>query len=286
MNNNADRFLSGKVFRREFLRQSAGLAAVFHFSGENLRAGGSQSEAVTPTKLIKLFNGKDLSGLYTWSKETGYDDPEKVFTVQDGSLWIKGNPSGYIATEKSYQNYHLITEFKWGEEVYGSKTVRNSGILLHATGPDGNRNPWMASLECQLAQGCVGDFIVIRGKDADGATIPVDITSDTVLGPDNRTRWKKGGQPTSYAGKQFWWSQHDPEFEELIDTSGRWDAESPLGQWTRVECIATGGTMTVIVNGTVVNECYDVFPASGKILLQSEGFEILFRRFDLQPLKT
>lgn len=272
--------------RRAFIRKSAGVAAAFHFGGQSLVTGALQDEPVTPTKPIKLFNGIDLSGLYTWLRETGHDDPEKVFTVQEGILRIKGQPMGYIATQQPYQNYHLITEFKWGEKTYGSKTVRNSGVLLHATGPDGNRNPWMSSLECQLAQGCVGDFIVIRGKDADGSTIPVDITSDTVLGPDNRTRWKKGGKPTSYSGKQFWWSNHDPDFEESIDTNGRWDVESPLGQWTRVECIANGRTITVIVNGTVVNECYDVFPSSGKILLQSEGFEVLFRRFELQPLKA
>jgi len=268
------------------LRASAAFSAVVPFGGWSLHAAGAgnPSEAVTPTKPIQLFNGRDFSGLYTWLKDTGYDDPEKVFTVQNGIIHIKGHPMGYVATQKAYQNYHLITEFKWGEKTYGSETVRNSGVLLHANGSDGSRNPWMSSLECQLAQGCVGDFIVIRGKDSEGATIPVNITSETVLGPDNRTRWKKGGKPTPYAGKQFWWSQHDPEYEELIDTRGRWDVESPLGEWTKVEVVADGSRVTVSVNGTVVNECYDVFPASGKILLQSEGFEILFRRFELLPL--
>ncbi|MGW8179610.1 MAG: 3-keto-disaccharide hydrolase [bacterium] len=272
------------ISRREFLKASAAFSAVASFGGRSLQAAGSLSEAVTPTEPIQLFNGRDFSGLYTWVKDTGYDDPEKVFTVQNGVIHVKGRPMGYVATQQAYQNYHLITEFKWGEKTYGSKTVRNSGVLLHANGPDGNRNPWMSSLECQLAQGCVGDFIVIRGKDSEGVTIPVNITSETVLGPDNRTRWKKGGNPTPYAGKQFWWSRHDPEYEELIDTRGRWDVESPVGEWTKVECVADGSRVTVSVNGTVVNECYDVFPASGKILLQSEGFEILFRRFELLPL--
>jgi hypothetical protein len=27
-----------------------------------------------------------------------------------------------------------------------------------------------------------------------------------------------------------------------------------------------------------------VFPAAGRILLQTEGFEILFRKFEIQPL--
>jgi hypothetical protein len=39
------------------------------------------------------------------------------------------------------------------------------------------------------------------------------------------------------------------------------------------------------VNGTKVNECYDAFPAAGKIMLQSEGFELFVRKFEIQPLK-
>ena len=82
------------------------------------------------------------------------------------------------------------------------------------------------------------------------------------------------------------WStlRHDPEFQELIDTRGRFDVESPLGEWTRVECICNQDRITVVVNGAVVNECFDVFPSKGKILLESEGFEIYFRRFELRPL--
>ena len=61
--------------------------------------------------------------------------------------------------------------------------------------------------------------------------------------------------------------------------------ESPLGEWTRVECTCDGNTITVTVNGTTVNHAYDVFPAAGKILLQCEGFELFVRKFELHPLK-
>ncbi len=241
--------------------------------------------SATPKRVISLFNGKDFSGLYGWLKDTHYDDPRKVFTVQNGMIQISGEVDGYLGTQEAYRDYRLVVEYKWGNRTYGSKTVRNSGILLHAVGPDGNHSPWMASIECQVAQGCVGDFIVIRGEDEQRKAVPVTITSDTILASDKRTRWKKGGQPTVYSGKQFWWSKHDPDFEELIDTRGKEDVESPLGEWTRVECICAGKRITVIVNGEPVNECYNVFPAVGKILLESEGFEILFRKFELHPLK-
>lgn len=279
------------ISRRRFVTESAaGIGSFLGMSSQGLAAQSRRPASrplgpITPKGVIRLFNGKDLSGLYGWLKDSHYEDPRGVFTVRDGVLNISGEMDGYLATEKVYRNYHLVVEYKWGSRTYGSKTVRNSGILLHAIGPDGNRSPWMSSIECQLAQGCVGDFIVIRGQDEQGKEIPVTLTSDTVLGPDGRTRWSRNGKPTRYSGKQFWWSKHDPDFEELIDTRGKEDVESPLGEWTRVECICRGRRITVIVNGTTVNECYDVFPSAGKILLESEGFEILFRKFELHPLQ-
>lgn len=243
-------------------------------------------EPLQPQKeVIHLFKGKDFSGLYTWLKKTGHKDPNKVFAVENGVIHVSGADNGYIATEKAYQNYHLVVEYKWGKETFKAKYVRNSGILLHATGADGNAGgTWTASIECQLAQGCVGDLIVIRGKDAKGKTIPVAITADVALGPDKRPRWKEGGEKRVFTASQLWWHKHEPFFKELIDTRGKDDVESPLGEWTKVECICQGKEITIKVNGTIVNKCYDVFPSAGKILLQSEGFEMYFRKFELHPL--
>ena len=246
----------------------------------------SDEQAIRPSEgVTRLFNGKDLTGLYTWVKGSGRQDPKKIFTVHDGLLHISGEGLGYVATRKPYRDYHLTVEYKWGKRTNGGKYVRNSGVLLHAVGPDGSANgAWMACIECQLAQGCVGDLIPIRGKDDRGRAIPVSFRSETVLGPDKRPRWKRGGAVRTFTGGQLWWSRHDPDFKELLDTRGRHDVESPLGAWTRVECLCRGGRIEIRVNGTPVNEAFDAAPAAGKILLQSEGFEIYFRRFDLRPL--
>ena len=142
----------------------------------------------------------------------------------------------------------------------------------------------MTSIECQLAQGCEGDLIVIRGKDEEGKTIPATITSETVIASDGKTRWQKGGKKTVYSGRQFWWSKHQPSFKELLDTRGKDDVASPLGQWTRVECICSGDRITIKINGVAVNECFDTRPSAGKILLQNEGNEIYYRKFELHPL--
>ena len=92
---------------------------------------------VRPRDVIVLFNGRDLSGLSHWLKDTKESDPRGVFRVQDGLLRISGEGDGYIATRETYRDYHLIVEYKWGKRTDGGKFVRNSGILLHARGPDG-----------------------------------------------------------------------------------------------------------------------------------------------------
>jgi hypothetical protein len=244
-----------------------------------------RAEPVSPRAVVRLFNGQDFDGLTTWLKDTKREDPRRVFRIDDKMLHITGDGFGYIATEREYRDYHLVVEYKWGKRTDGGTSVRNSGILLHAIGPDGGAGgTWMSSIECQLAQGCVGDLIVIRGQDAKGETIPMRLRSETVLGPDKRPRWKKGGMPMDFTNRQLWWSNHDPDFKELLDTRGKNDVESPKGEWTRVDCICHGSTITIQVNNTTVNFCDDVFPAAGKILLQSEGFELFVRKFELHPI--
>ncbi len=252
--------------------------------------GFGQDSAVAPARVIRLFNGKDLSGLTTWLKDTKREDPRRVFRVTDGVLHITGEGFGYLATGQSYRDYRVVVEFRWGKRTDGGKNVRNSGLLLHGVGPDGGANgTWMSCIECQLAQGCVGDLIPIRGKDGEGKTINVQFTAETELAPDKkRLRWKKGGEAKSFPPTrgQLWWSRHDWDFKELLDTRGKNDVESAPGEWTRVECLCAGKTITVLVNGMTVNQCSNVAPAAGKILLQSEGFELFVRKFELHPLRN
>lgn len=63
------------------------------------------------------------------------------------------------------------------------------------------------------------------------------------------------------------------------------DAEKPTGEWNRVEVICDGSTITNIVNGVVVNKGTDASVTRGRILLQSEGAEIFYRKVELVPLR-
>ena len=63
------------------------------------------------------------------------------------------------------------------------------------------------------------------------------------------------------------------------------DVESPGLEWTRIEAVVEGGNLTYYVNGKLVNAATDGSFREGKIMIQSEGAEIYFRRIELQPLK-
>jgi len=49
-----------------------------------------QDEAIVPEKPIQLWNGKDFTGLSTWVKGSGREDPKKVFSVKEGVIHVSG----------------------------------------------------------------------------------------------------------------------------------------------------------------------------------------------------
>jgi hypothetical protein len=58
----------------------------------------------------------------------------------------------------------------------------------------------------------------------------------------------------------------------------------PAGEWNRYEIRAEGGTITLQVNGEVVNTLTGVALRKGYIGLEAEGYEIAFRNIRIRPL--
>ena len=194
-----------------------------------------------------LFNGKDLSGWYSYLKTNGKgNDPDTVFSVNNGLLKITGKEFGYIVTEKKFGDFHLVVEFKWGDKKYPPREnrVRDNGICYYVVPTD---RVWPRSVECQIQEGDCGDFWLI-----DSVTAVVDGIQQ---GPTKNTRVIK-----------------------------KKDNEKPTGEWNRIEVIANKGKCTHIVNGIVVNEAANVSLHSGRILIQSEGAEIFYRKIDIKEL--
>ena len=242
------------------------------------------SQVEKKDKTIQLFNGQNLDGWYIFLKDRGRDnDPKNVFTVNDGIIRISGEEWGCITTNDEFENYHLITEFKWGEIAFEPRLekTRDSGILLHSQGKDGSKNGiWIHSIECQVIEGGTGDFIVV-GDESDKFQITSTVAPEKqgnsfVFQPD-------GNNETINAGRINWFAR-DPEWKDVFGFRGKNDVEKPVGEWNKLECIAEDGTITILLNGIVVNKATNVKPKNGRIQIQSESAEIFFRKVELTPL--
>ncbi len=238
---------------------------------------------------IHLFNGKDLTNFYTYlgappkSKQPygKNNDPEKVFTVHDGMIHISGKVFGGLITEKEYENYHLTVEFKWGEKTWPPREdkARDSGILLHCVGADGAAGGvWMESFECQMIEGGTGDFILVGGKNKPSLTVEAEKRG-------NQVYYKPSAPSVTLQSGRFNWYGRDPGWKDVKGFRGEHDVENPVGEWNRLECICAGDTITNMLNGKVVNAGKEASRSKGKLLFQSEGAEVFFRKIDLQPLR-
>lgn len=248
-------------------------------------------------RAAELFNGRDLSGFYTWLRDTRYEDPRGVFTVTNGLIRLSGDGLGYLATTNSFADYRLLVEFKWG----GLNTrwndrigrARDSGLFLHATGPDGNshdgQGAFMAAIEGNLFQGATGDFLLIRGADDAGGLIAPRLTARVAPEPDadGWWFWQPDGRPHTLEtwGRLNWFGK-SRDWRDELDFRGPRDLERPSGEWNTVECLCVGHRIVIRVNGVQANEATNVWPTRGKILLQCEGSEIFFRRVAVFPQST
>ncbi len=251
-------------------------------------------EAVTPTETIHLFNGKDLSNFYTWLVNTKYQDPDRVFSVVEAidgvpAIRISGQRWGTLATKREYANYRLIMEYRWGVLTWAQRKngVRDSGILLHGQGRDGNskadfNGPWMRSIECQVGEGIVGDFIVVGGFEEAGQRLVPKLTVKVRKAPSGELFYDPDGVEREVG--RVAWSGRDPDWRDVLGFRGRNDVESPWNRWTKLEVTCEGDSITHTVNGKIVNVGTRSSLTRGKILVQSEGAEMYLRRFDLEPV--
>lgn len=238
------------------------------------------------SKTINLFNGENLDGWYSFIQYRGRNtDPKKVFTVHDGLIHVSGEEYGSIITTKEYSNYKLTAEFKWGEHTYAPRVdnARDNGILIHSTGEDGGYSGiWMHSIECQIIEGGTGDLLVV------GDSSPkFSLTSYVAPEKQNGTYiFQPNGSLATIHGGRINWFGRDPNWKDIKGFRGKNDIEKPTGEWNHMECVAEGNKISIMLNGTLVNQAVNVRPSSGRIQIQSEGAEIFFRQVTLTPLNT
>ncbi|MDM7460965.1 MAG: DUF1080 domain-containing protein [bacterium] len=137
------------------------------------RSAPSEAQRV---EIVQLFNGRDLSGWNAYLADPNVK-MEDVWRVEDGILICKGEPLGYLYTEKDYKNYILRVEWRWAPD----KKPGNSGVLLRVHGA---HKIWPRSVEAQLLYTNAGDFWLIDGA-------PLQTDPEFIDKNAERHRWRK-----------------------------------------------------------------------------------------------
>lgn len=282
-----------------FLRRGAALALALLAPVAFADTGFDGKPAVEPDQTIILYDGdkvNDLSQFYTWLQGHKYEDPNQVFTVVDQvdgapAIRISGQDWGGIVTRQAYKNYKLVLEFRWGTVTWGSRKdrARNSGVLLHCVGEDGNYKadfdaPWIASVEYEIMQGRTGDIILVSGFERDVAD-PILPRLTMQAQPDDRY-WDPKGEAREFVSRQghLHWYGRDREWKDTIDFYGAQEVEKPSGEWNLAEAVMKDGDLVYYLNGVKVMEGTNGSLTEGRLLFQSEGAEIFFRKIELHPL--
>jgi hypothetical protein len=153
--------------------------------------------------------------------------------------------------------------------------------LDHSHGlPGAVLGTWMRSIEFDLLSGQVGKFVPVgRG-----------LSARTTIGRDpdlfnQRRRYMIGGREVDVTGLVSWFAQNAT------------DQEKPAGDWNTLDLYVLGDRAIHVVNGVPVLEVWSICDVEqtfgscepltrGRIQLQAEGSETLFRHISLEPIKS
>jgi hypothetical protein len=201
---------------------------------------------------IQLFNGKDLAG---WHADVPEMDTSKTatspFIVRNGMLVSLGTPGGHLITDSIYSDYRLSIRYRFAGKP------GNCGVLVHASTPRALYQMFPKSMEVQMMHENAGDFWCIV---------------EDIEVPDMEKR----------RGPKDNWGITEGKERRIINlTDG---SEKPLGDWNEMEIECKGNSITVWVNGVLVNQGNNCTASKGQIAVQAEGSEVEFSKIELKKL--
>jgi hypothetical protein len=220
-------------------------------------SGVAASDApITPDRKSPLFNGKDLSN---WEPDVPARDRDPnapaSFIVRNGMLVSLGKPEGHLLTRNTYRDYRLEAEYRFPGKP------GNCGILVHASRLRALYKMFPQSIEVQMNSGDAGDFWCIQ--------------ENIEVADMEKRRPRKPGEK---------WGGAERDARRILNlTDG---SEKPLGEWNTMVIEARGRSVTVWVNGDLVNNGVNATADHGKIAIQAEGAEVEFRRVEIGPLSA
>ena len=257
---------------------------VLAFGAAILPSVAAEVGPVAPMARVALFNGRDLSGWHASLKgHAPGEDPTGVFTVKDGELRVSGGENGALITDAAWRDYQLTVEYRWTGTGPGAEKGRcgDSGILLHVRGDEqAFCGAWPVSFECNLILGKTGDLCLLGPKTATNDLKCLSWLDERGSWDDWKGHWKRltVGNRVNASSNRLDWKGLKGQLAN--------PPERPEGEWNRLEITARGSTMAIALNGKRITAAIDLYPAGGRIGLQSVGHGIAFRKVELTPLSA
>ncbi|MFK5923509.1 MAG: DUF1080 domain-containing protein [Verrucomicrobiota bacterium] len=208
----------------------------------------NQQVRVADPEFVDLFNGVDLSG---W---VDVNTSPETWSVRDGMLICSGRPIGVMRSERQYENFILIIE--WRHMEAGG----NSGVFLWSDAIADREDTLPNGMEVQMLE---LDWPKLHKK-KDGSLPPVAYVHGELFGAGSLT-----GVPDNPRGKR----------SQSIENRC-----NPRGEWNRYVVVAVDGTVKLSVNGKFVNGFQKASVRKGYLCLESEGGLIHFRKIRLMEL--
>ena len=197
---------------------------------------------------VTLFNGKDLSGWVNVNCHPG------TFFVKDDEIVTTGTPTGFLRTEKQYENFELDLDWMHVEK----EKMANSGLFVWGDPLPAVGTPYTRGIEVQ---------VLINFAPQDGwATSHGDIFSihGARCTPDRPHPTRKG-------------------MERCLPSENR---VKGAGEWNHYKIIANDGAIKLHVNGKEVSGVSKCSPRKGYLALESEGAECHFKNIRLKELPS
>src|SRR5262245_30486411 len=192
--------------------------------GPALAAPAAQDDGFTP-----MFNGRDLTGWVNVNCAPG------TFFVKDNEIITTGHPTGYLRTERQYENF--VAEFEW---MHVNKTaVGNSGFFVWADPLPGVGTPYTRAVEVQVLVNLEREGYYTSHGDV------FSIHGATCV-PDR---------------------PHPQGWARCLPSERR---AKGGGEWNHYKVVANNGTIKLHVNGKEVSGVHTVKPRKGYLALESE----------------
>ncbi len=191
---------------------------------------------------VKLFNGKDLTG---WTR---VNCAPGTFTVRDEMIVSTGVPTGFIRTEKQYENFEI--ELEWRHIKAGG----NAGLFLWADAVTAPGTPFARGIEVQILDGINTETYTSHGD--------VFAIHGATMKPD---------RPHPQGAMRCLPSEH---------------LCKPSPEWNHYRVVCNSGVVKLSVNGKEVSGGSECRPRKGYICLESEGSECHFRNIKIHELAS